>query len=264
MTGAGNDFLVIGPRAARAIADRAAWVRKVCARGLSIGADGVVFVEADGPDRVRVQFVNPDGSSSFCGNGSRCAARFARLEGLVGDSLTLLTESGDIPARIDGDDVRLMLPPPIVHGEREASSGDTTHRGLFVTAMIPHFVVFVDDPHEAPLSRWGPALRRHPVFGPQGTNVNLASQGDDGVVLRTWERGVEAETLCCGSGAVAVAAAARLRGAPPCITLRPAGGIPLRVELPGDRHAPECAILSGEARVLFRGEIDPEAWEWPG
>ena len=127
-----------------------------------------------------------------------------------------------------------------------------------------HFVVFVEDPAAAPLESWGPALRRHPVFGSAGTNVNLVAVDGACLRLRTWERGVERETLCCGSGAVAAALAARLRGAPERLEVWPSGGIPVRVELPGSAAAPEYAALEGEARVLFRGEVDREAWEWPG
>jgi len=264
MSGAGNDFIIIGPDAAGAIDDRAAWARGVCSRGRSVGADGVVFVERAGDDHVRVAFFNPDGSSAFCCNGSRCAARFALLEGLAGERMTLLTDAGEIPATVAAADVRLVLPAPEIHGERAVDAAGTVHRGVFITAGIPHFVVFVDDPDTAPLETWGPALRRHPEFGPAGTNVNLAACGEASVTVRTWERGVEGETLCCGSGAVAVAAAARLRGAPQSVVLQPASGIPLRVELPGAPASPDRAVLQGEARVLFRGEIDPEAWEWPG
>jgi diaminopimelate epimerase len=94
--------------------------------------------------------------------------------------------------------------------------------------------------------------------------VNLAAVDGARVRLRTWERGVERETLCCGSGAVAAALAARIRGAPERLEVWPRGGIPVRVELPGSAATPEHAVLEGEARVLFRGEVDPEAWEWPG
>jgi diaminopimelate epimerase len=142
--------------------------------------------------------------------------------------------------------------------------GDIRHRGSFVNAGIPHFVLFVEDPANAPLERWGPALRRHPVFGDSGTNVNLARVDGGRLFLRTWERGVERETLCCGSGAVAAAFAARQSGAGRTVEVVPTGGIPVRVELPGPAQAPERAVLEGEARVLFRGDIDPEAWEWPG
>jgi len=265
MSGAGNDFLVVGPDAAAQLGDeRAGWVRRVCARGLSLGSDGVLFVEPQGTDRIGVSFVNPDGSSAFCGNGSRCAARYAHLEGLARARMVLVTDAGEIPAEVRDNTVRLKLPAPIDHGEREAVCDGIKHLGRFVTAGIPHFVVFVEDPATAPLESWGPALRRHPVFGSAGANVNLAAVDGARVRLRTWERGVERETLCCGSGAVAAALAARLRGAPERLEVWPRGGIPVRVELPGSAATPEHAVLEGEARVLFRGEVDPEAWEWPG
>lgn len=265
MSGAGNDFLVVAAADAACVAgDRAGWVRRVCARGVSFGCDGVVFVEARGTDRIGVQFVNPDGSSAFCGNGSRCAARFAHLEGLAGRSMVLDTEAGEIPAEIRQHTVRLELDPPRDHGDLEADCDGTNHRGRFVTAGIPHFVLFVDDPARVPLDTWGPALRRHPAFGPAGTNVNVAALEGNRVRLRTWERGVEGETLCCGSGAVAAAFAARGRGAPERLVVLPASGIAVSVELPGPAGDPRTAILEGEARVLFRGEIDPEAWTWSG
>jgi len=265
MSGAGNDFLVVGPRAAEKLdEDRSGWVRRVCARGLSLGTDGVLFVEPFGENRIAVRFVNPDGSAAFCGNGSRCAARYAYLEGLAGSRMVLSTDAGEIPAEVRGDRVRLELPPPIDHGEREADCGEISLRGQFVTVGIPHFVLFVEDPDAAPLERWGPVLRRHPIFGEPGTNVNLAKSDGARVHLRTWERGVERETLCCGSGAVATAFVARLRGAGERLDVYPRAGIPVRVELPGPAEVPERAILEGEARVLFRGDIDPEAWEWTG
>jgi diaminopimelate epimerase len=265
MSGAGNDFLVVGPDAAAKLGDdHAGWVRRVCARGLSLGADGVVFVEVQDTDRIGVRFVNPDGSSAFCGNGSRCAARYAFLERMAGSRMVLATDAGEIPAEVTDSTVRLELPAPVDHGQREIACAGGTHRGRFVTAGIPHFVVFVDDPAAAPLETWGPALRRHEEFGPAGTNVNLVAVDGATLRLRTWERGVERETLCCGSGAVAAALAARLRGSPERLEVRPVSGIPVRVELPGSAAAPEHAVLEGEARVLFRGEVDPEAWEWPG
>lgn len=265
MSGAGNDFLVVGPAdAARLGADKSGWARRVCARGVSLGCDGVVFVEVLGKDRVGVSFVNPDGSSAFCGNGSRCAARFAYLEGLAGRNMVLATSAGEVPAEILDDGVRIELGAPVDHGELVIESAGRAHRGRFVTAGIPHFVLFVDAPEAAPLEEWGPALRRHPAFGPPGTNVDLASVRGQKVRLRTWERGVEGETLCCGSGAVAAAFAARSHGAPERVEVVPASGISVFVELPGEVGAPRTAILEGEARVLFRGHVDPEAWTWPG
>jgi diaminopimelate epimerase len=265
MSGAGNDFLVVGPgELEKCGKDRALWARRVCTRGLSLGCDGVLFIDVRGPDRIGVTFVNPDGSSAFCGNGSRCAARYAHLEGLAARQMQLDTDAGLIPAEVCGASVRLELPAPTDHGERVVECDGRTHRGRFLTAGIPHFVLFVEDPASAPLQVWGPELRRHRTFGASGTNVNVAAVEGARVRLRTWERGVERETLCCGSGAVAAAQAARLLGAPERLEILPASGVAVRVELPGDPETPEKAVLEGEARVLFRGQIDPEALEWTG
>src|SRR5262245_20647565 len=114
MSGAGNDFLVLDAAAWESVPDdRAAWVRAVCRRGLSVGADGVLVVAPALPGRVRVVFFNPDGVEAFCGNGSRCAARYALLRGMTNDAaMTLATAAGDVPAVVDGATVRLTLPPP--------------------------------------------------------------------------------------------------------------------------------------------------------
>lgn len=262
MSGAGNDFVVLHADDARGLGpDLPDWIRAVCRRGLSVGADGVLSVGAGDGGRVEVRFWNPDGSVAFCGNGTRCAARFARLHGLAGDRFTMDTAVGRVPATVLGDVVRIELPPPVDRGEIEVRGGDgEIHRGRFVLAGVPHFVRTVEDVARAPLDRWGPALRRHERFGAEGTNVDLLSRGADAVHdLRTWERGVEGETLACGTGAVAAAAALRLAGGSESVRLRPRSGVVLEVELPGPPEAPSSAVLTGDARVVFEGRLDPEA-----
>jgi len=261
MSGAGNDFLVLGPEAAARISDNlAAWVRRVCRRRLSVGADGVLLVEPCGADRVRVRFYNPDGSPAFCGNGSRCAARFASLTGLTGERLILETSIGEIRAEVRGSEVRVALPAPRDGGEVTIELADESIAGRAIDAGVPHFVVFVKGVADAPLDRWGPAIRRHERFGPAGTNVDLVALAPDGSLdLRTWERGVEGETLACGSGAVAAAVAARAGGGPPRSRVVPASGIPLEVELTGPVEAPDAAILTGDARLIFEARLAPEA-----
>jgi diaminopimelate epimerase len=256
MSGAGNDFLVLGPSdAARVEGDFGGWVRRVCRRGLSVGADGVLLVEPAGPDRVRVRFYNPDASEAFCGNGSRCAARFANLRGMAGRALTLETSAGGVPAEVDGERVTLRLQAPCDAGSLVLELGDEVVEGRRIIAGTPHFVTFVADPRTAPLERWGPAVRRHPRFAPEGTNFDLVRCEGATVVLRTWEKGVERETLACGSGAVAAATAAHARGASDRITVVPASGVPLDVTF---LDTGEVA-LGGDARVVFEGRVSPEA-----
>ena len=256
MSGAGNDFLVLGPDSIGRLPERIEpWAQRVCRRGLSVGADGVLLVEpAIGAERIRVRFFNPDGSTAFCGNGSRCAARFAQLEGLAGESMVLDTCAGQVPADVDGERVRLRLSPPTDHGTLQLEIGDETVHGRHVEAGTAHFVCWVDDPARSPLERWGPAIRRHPHFAPAGTNFNLADRDGDRVRLRTWEKGVERETLACGSGAVATAAAARAEGAGERVQILPASGIPLEV-----RFEAGASWLIGDARVVFEGRLAAEA-----
>jgi len=261
MSGAGNDFIVLDARAWEALSgDRAAWVRAVCRRGLSVGADGVLVVSAGGPGRMRVVFFNPDGGEAFCGNGSRCAARYAATRGAAPGAMTLLTSVGEVQAVVDGPVVSLTLPPPEDLGEIVLQEASATFRGRWVVAGVPHVVFPVAGLATYPLERVAPPLRRHPALGPSGANVNLIEADAGGRVhVRTWERGVENETLSCGTGAVAVAFAARLAGAPETVVVVPRSGAVLTVMLEGDPKRPESARLTGDARFVFEGTLDPEA-----
>lgn len=261
MSGAGNDFIVVGPGQQDAIgADRTSWIRRICRRRLSIGADGVLFVESSGRDRVEVGFYNPDGSEAFCGNGSRCAARFAHANGLAASRMILDTAAGEVAAEVEGESVQLRLPPPVDLGTMPLDPFEDSVRGYFVRAGVPHFVILDAGLGAGALERWGPRIRRDPRFGAEGTNFDLVTRdGLDRLDLRTWERGVEGETLSCGSGAVAAAFAARLDGGPATLRVVPASGIPLVVGLPGPADAPETAILTGDARFLFSAVVNDEA-----
>ncbi|HEX5044154.1 MAG TPA: diaminopimelate epimerase [Candidatus Polarisedimenticolaceae bacterium] len=255
MSGAGNDFVVLDQEVARGIPDLAAWARRVCRRGLSVGADGVLVV---GPENgaVRVLFLNPDGGEAFCGNGTRCAARFAVMRGFARERLRLRTAVGDVEAHVQGAQVRLELPGPRDLGPWEGP----TLSGRRIAAGVPHLVLEVEDVRSAPLARWGPELAHHPDFGLPGTNVDVVAPGGDGVLhIRTWERGVEGETLSCGSGAVAGAHFLALRAGTAEVRVLPASGIPLRVTLRGEVAAPTGALLEGDARVIFEGTLPQEA-----
>lgn len=260
MSGAGNDFIVIGgERVPTLPLSLEAWVVRACRRGLSVGADGVLVVVARADAGVDVRFYNPDGSQAFCGNGTRCAARFARRSGLCGDDVTLHTRIGIVPARVRGARVALELPAPVDHGEIELSIAGERQRIRRIDAGVPHAVIAVEDLDAAPLSSWGPELRRHPVFGPAGTNVDLVTPAPGGVRVRTWERGVEGETLSCGSGAVAAGLWARLHAGAERLRIGTASGIDLDVSLPGPLTRLQGATLEGDARIIFEGLVTPEA-----
>jgi diaminopimelate epimerase len=257
MSGAGNDFLVLGPgQTERIEGDLKEWVRRVCRHGVSVGADGVLVVTPRATNRLHVRFFNPDGSEAFCGNGTRCAARFARLRGLADRSMILETAAGEVPAEVCDDVVRLQLPAPRDAGRLSLEIEEERIEGRWIVAGSPHFVTFVDAPERVPLERWGPAVRRHPRFGREGVNFDVAHHAEGRkMAVRTWERGVERETLACGSGAVAAAFAAWLEGHTDPITIVPASGIPLEVGF-GESGAVQ---LTGDARVIFEGRLGRES-----
>src|SRR5258706_8435257 len=143
MSGAGNDFIVLDGSDWESLpGDRAAWVRGVCRRGVSVGSDGVLVVAHEGAGRARVTFFSPDGSEAFCGNGSRCAARYvAARRGADAAALTLATSAGDVPAQVEAGVVRLTLPPPEDRGAIVLETAGETFRGRWVIAGVPHVVV---------------------------------------------------------------------------------------------------------------------------
>jgi len=260
MSGAGNDFIVLGAQEASLLGSSlVAWTRRVCRRGLSVGADGVLVVTPSSANRVRVRFLNPDGSEAFCGNGSRCAARFAERRGLAHSPLVLETAIGDVPATVHADgSVRVVVPRPRERGEVRIDLDGTPVEGRLVSAGNPHLVWFVRDLARQPLSIYGPRLRAHERFAPEGVNVNLVSWLDhDAIAIRTWERGVEGETLACGSGALAAAHVASELRALRRVRVVPASGVPLVIEIPAPQD-PETASLTGDARIVFEGIVSAE------
>ena len=161
------------------------------------------------------------------------------------------------PPGISGESVRLVLPPPVDRGMESVVLDGEAIDGRRVDAGVPHFVVFVPDVSAAPLARWAPPIRRDPRFGAAGTNVDVAQRLADGsLATRTWERGVEGETLACGSGAVAAAFAARLDGQAGPVCVVPASGIALQVDF--GENAEEVR-LTGDARVVFEARVGAEA-----
>jgi len=263
ISGAGNDFVVLGPDEAATLGSGlAGWTRRVCRRGLSVGADGVLVVEPSREGHVRVRFLNPDGAEAFCGNGSRCAARYAGLRGWTdGSSVVLDTAAGEVEARVEPSSIRLVLRAPRDLGAVVLDLDGIDLVGRWIDAGVPHFVTIVADAATAPMELWGPRVRRHPRFGDAGTNFNVLALGTSEISVRTWERGVEGETLSCGSGAVAAALVARQQGAAEPVRVLPASGIALTVGLPGPSDSPSAAILEGDARVVFEGELRAEGVE---
>ena len=265
MAGGGNDFLVFdGDGRALTEEDRAR-LALVCRRGLSVGADGALFLSRGERGRVRVDYFNADGGpATLCANGTRCAARYAVRHGLAEGPVMLETGWGPIEGRVNGESVTLALPAVPAPQDPIPISG----RGLPPTAIpikvgVPHLVVFVrGDLNLLAIDHIGPPLRRHPAL-PEGANVNFVrSAGENRIAVRSWERGVEGETLSCGSGVVAAAIAAGRQGmAVSPVTCATRSGVDLVVEFRDEGEVIVGVRLTGDAREVFRGELLEESWK---
>ena len=263
MTGAGNDFIVFPFGHDAFGGETADFVRRICRRGLEVGADGVLFVTPAASsgdaqaDAVLVHYNADGGRSAFCGNGTRCAAGFAVVAGFSSSPLRLRTDIGPVRAEVRGENVRIEVPAPSEPVRVNLEAAGATYEGWRVAAGVPHVVILVDDPATIDVARIGPVLRSHAALGPEGANIDFVQRrpAAAGIRLRTFERGVEGETLACGSGALATAAVLAREGVSAPIILLPASGTPLTVEFEPAPGGPSGFRLSGEARVVFEGRL---------
>lgn len=270
MSGSGNDFVVIDNRTGLVPAANAAeFTRRVCRHRLSVGADGVVLIEAadDAVAHFRWRYINADGSDGeMCGNGAMCGARFAHLQGIAPAQCVFETASGLISAQVEADRVRLrMVEPGPVQLDLSVEAAGQALRLHAVEVGVPHVVLITEDADAfapgAELIRIGGAVRYHAAFAPAGTNVNVISLlGPQRLRMRTYERGVEDETLACGTGAVASAVVGTRLGlvSPPVEVVASSGRV-LGVDFAWDGERATGVRLSGEARVVATGEIWAEA-----
>lgn len=259
MTGSGNDFVVFdsaaGPFGAL---ESSGQIVSLCARGTGIGADGAVFVERSGKNSIRMRYYNADGSrATLCGNATLCSARLGVELGLVSGEFTIETDAGQLPSRIrDGlPEVDLEPVTGLESDARALLLEPNELRIGFAVAGVPHVVVQVPDLETVELDRRGANLRNDRSLA-DGANVNFVSVGRSGWAYRTFERGVEGETLACGTGAVATAVLLASWGLATGdeTVLKTRSGKPLSVRLRqvGDRWYPS---LRGEGRIVFEGTI---------
>ncbi len=264
MSGTGNDFIIIDHR--RPVIpeqEQATFARAVCRRNFSVGADGLILIEEAASADFSWRFFNADGSlAEMCGNGARCAARFAALRGIAGTDMRFDTLAGTIKARVDGETVTVGLTPP--QDQRLdlaivlAGQDRTIH---FVNTGVPHVVMFTDL-QDLPIKDWGREIRCHEMFQPAGTNVNFVQRtGPANLVVRTYERGVEDETMACGTGATAAAViAAALGMIEPPVTVTTSGGQRLVIHFTLDEEKRARDLhLEGPALHIYDGELQEDA-----
>ncbi len=268
MNGAGNDFVVFDNRDGKLELGAGA-IRRICDRHRGVGADGVLLLEtargngdsggygSDAPS-FRMRYYNSDGGEAeMCGNGARCFARFASRAAGGMDKVSFETQAGHIGAELLGDSVRIAMGEP--RDFREALNVNVDGESLTVHSVntgVPHAVIFVDDVSRVDVEKRGSAVRHHALFAPKGTNVNFVEKlGPDEIAIRTFERGVEGETLACGTGVVACALIfCRVTGAKAPIRARVRGGETLLVGFRADGLGD--VTLTGPADFVFDGNID--------
>ena len=211
MSGSGNDFIIIDNRELRLEKERGRELaRLACRRKVSVGADGLILIENDAKADFRWQFFNADGSEAeMCGNGARCAARFALLKGIVAkQTMSFMTLAGLIEAEVPGDRAKVHMTQPHSLELDIPVELDNGRLNLnFINSGVPHAVFFTQAESQLEnldVSGLGRSIRFHRRFQPAGSNANFVYvRGPHNIAIRTYERGVKAETLACGTGAIA-------------------------------------------------------------
>lgn len=270
MVGAGNDFIVIEPQANL---DYVKFTQTVCARQFGIGADGVLILEKSTSSDYRMRIINADGSEAeMCGNGARCMAAYIVMNHKpIKKLFGMETLAGEVLGEAEGEVARVRLSNPKDYMSdlniTVAGQKMTVH---YIDTGVPHVVAFVSGLQEVDVNSLGRIIRNHQRFLPRGTNVNFAEiaspeggkQGNSMVAVRTYERGVEAETLACGTGSVAAALISYIQTHP---NVKEQMGAQMKVltsskevlEVTFDLHKDyriDNVWLKGTAKIIAKGE----------
>lgn len=255
--GCGNDFILIDNRALFFPSQNVSFIQSLCQRQKGIGADGLILLEPSKDATFRMRIFNSDGrEAEMCGNGARCIVKFAQEVGLLCPPCTIQTMHSLLKAGYDGDDISIDMgiPQEIEWSKKLSINGHplTIH---WIDTGVPHAVLFVDHLQHEKWMSLAPKIRFHPAFYPKGVNVNFASINGDLIEVRTYERGVEGETLACGTGATAVAlAAAKQTGKESPVRIKTSSGDLLKIYFTLNSKF-ENVHLSGPARCTFRGAL---------
>jgi diaminopimelate epimerase len=249
--GTGNDFIVIDNRNLKFIADKDL-ISAMCHRRFGIGADGLILIEPEPGTDFTMRYFNADGGEgSMCGNGGRCAAHFAWRNGIAGPEMDFIAFDGLHHAVVDRETVTITL--------ADVNQIEIDGNTCFLNTGSPHYVEFFQDLNSIDVIRRGREIRYSPRFAPQGTNVNFVKVTDNGIVVRTYERGVEDETLSCGTGVTASAIAAVITGhfdSPP-VNVETLGGN-LTVNFQAHDETASGVILTGPATYVYSGIYEPK------
>ncbi|MBF0120313.1 MAG: diaminopimelate epimerase [Desulfobacterales bacterium] len=267
MSGSGNDFIIIDNRnSIVSDIDLSVFAKKVCKRKMSVGADGLILLENASNVDFKWQFFNSDGSrAEMCGNGARCAARFAYINKIASNSMSFQTDAGIVSAYVSGDKVKIKMTDPFdLKIDFNVKIDNDMFNDILVTSSIntgvPHAVIEVTDIEATDVFNLGRLIRYHEMFQPAGTNVNFIQfKEDNTIVIRTYERGVEDETLACGTGSVAVAliSASKYQNKSPINVLTRSGGY-LTIHFKEKDGVFSDIYLEGDARIIYKAELFEE------
>lgn len=262
MSGAGNDFIVIDNYNKKTKLSKRQ-IEKICRRRFSVGADGLIMIEKSFKNyNFYMRFFNNNGKEAeMCGNGGRCAARFAYLKKYAGKKMEFLAKDGPHKAIIMKNNcVKLkMIEPYNLKLKIKLKIKNKVINGSYLNTGVPHFIVFVNNLEKFDIYSLGKEIRFHKFFAPQGTNVNFIQKINDVYFIRTYERGVEAETYACGTGATAAAIIInKLKNEKSPVSLKAKGGL-LKVYFKKNNSEYIDVWLEGPADIIYEGELNKEA-----
>lgn len=245
--GTGNDFVMIDNREGIFPKDDLKLISQLCDRRFGIGADGVILVENAENADFEMVYYNPDGSQSLCGNGSRCAVMFAKQLDIISNSTDFLAIDGMHKATIDGDEVQLLM--------NDVEGYEQINDDFLIDTGSPHYIRYNQNVAALDMITEGQSVRYSDRFKEKGVNVNLIEEVDNSTLkIRTYERGVEGETLSCGTGCTAAALSLGLKNNVEDVTLQAVGGT-LKVTFTRDGEGFKNIYLIGPAKRVFAGTI---------
>ena len=261
--GSGNDFMILdnrGDKLKSVIEDFSVFAKDVCRRKLSIGADGVLVLEDSKKADFKIRIFNPDGSEvTMCGNGARCSVIYAFKNGWCKENMRMETGAGILEAGVKRGSVKLKMTDPVgITLNRDIGIGKNLVKTHFVNTGVPHVVHFVEELEDYPVKEMGADIRYHTVFEPEGTNANFVQiAGGNRINVRTYERGVEDETLACGTGSVASAVIASLvYGMKSPVEVLTRSGEVLNIYFDTKNNKVSGVYLEGPAKLVYEGVFE--------
>jgi len=267
MSGSGNDFIIIDNREKNVEEKNLTeFIIGVCQRKMSVGADGLILIENAEDVDFKWRFYNSDGSrAEMCGNGARCAARFAYINKIAGHKMSFETDAGIVSAQVKNGLVKVKMMDPKDHKvDFTIDLEDVPVTVSSVNTGVPHVVIPADNIDDVAVVKLGREIRYYKKFAPAGTNVNFyCPLKEDKIKIRTYERGVEDETLACGTGAVACALVyaykAKIKSP---ISVRTKSNGRLLIYFQEKEDTFDNIYLEGDARIIYKGEMSEEAMQY--